>query len=111
MTEFISRRYGNEDYEVIIKTDSHEHYKVAEAFARRLIGHAKPMTIGDRIRAMTDEELAKILIEANGLETSIHFCQNKPECETLLDHDMLTDEHCIVCMLEWLKQPVEAKER
>lgn len=44
MTEFISRNYGNEGYEVIIKTDSHEHYKAAEDFARRLIDHAKPAT-------------------------------------------------------------------
>jgi hypothetical protein len=44
MTEFISRKYGNEGYEVIIKTDSHEHYRAAEDFARRLIDHAKPVT-------------------------------------------------------------------
>lgn len=44
MTEFISRKYGNKGYEVIIKTDSHEHYKATEDFARRLIGHAKPVT-------------------------------------------------------------------
>ena len=44
MTEFISRKYGNDGYEVIIKTDSHEHYTAAEEFARRLIGHAKPVT-------------------------------------------------------------------
>ena len=44
MTEFISRKYGNEGYEVIIKTDSHEHYKATEDFARRLIDHAKPVT-------------------------------------------------------------------
>ena len=44
MTEFISRKYGNEGYEVIIKTDIHEHYKATEDFARRLIDHAKPVT-------------------------------------------------------------------
>lgn len=42
MTEFISRKYGNEGFEIIIKTDNHEHYKAAEEFARRLIDHAKP---------------------------------------------------------------------
>ena len=42
MTEFISRKYGNEGYEVIIKTDSYEHYKASEEFARRLIDHVKP---------------------------------------------------------------------
>ena len=44
MTEFISRKYGNEGYEVIIKTDNHEHYKASENFARQLIDHAKPVT-------------------------------------------------------------------
>lgn len=44
MTEFISRKYGNEGYEVIIKTDCHEHYRASEEFARRLIDHEKPVT-------------------------------------------------------------------
>lgn len=44
MTEFISRKYGNEGYEVIIKTDSEADYKSAEEFARKLIDHAKPVT-------------------------------------------------------------------
>lgn len=47
MTEFITRNYGNKDFEIIIKTDSKEHYKQAEAFARKLIDHAKP-TNADR---------------------------------------------------------------
>lgn len=44
MTEYISRNYGNKDYEVIIKTDSYEHYAESVAFARQLIDHAKPVT-------------------------------------------------------------------
>ena len=63
MTEFISRNYGNESYEIIIKTDSHEHYRATEDFARRLIDHSKPATNADRIRAMSDEELAEFLID------------------------------------------------
>ena len=70
-------------------------------------GGEKKMTNGDKIRAMTDEKLAKILIEVNDFGCSIPFCQNKPECNVLLDKDMLTDAHCIVCMLEWLKQPAD----
>ena len=61
MTEFISRNYGNEGYEIIIKTDSYEHYRAAVDFARRLIDHSKPKTNADRIRAMSDEELARWL--------------------------------------------------
>ena len=63
MTEFISRKYGNEGYEIIIKTDSHEHYRATEDFAGRLVGHSKPATNADRIRSMNDEELAMCLYE------------------------------------------------
>lgn len=61
MTEFITRNYGNKEFEVIIKTDSKEHYKEIQDFARKLIDHAKPQTNADRIRAMSDEELARWL--------------------------------------------------
>ena len=61
MTEFISRNCGKEGYEIIIKTDSYEHYRAAVDFARRLIDHSKPKTNADRIRAMSDEELARWL--------------------------------------------------
>ena len=44
MTEFISRKYGNESYEIIIKTDSYDHCMATEDFARRLIDHSKPQT-------------------------------------------------------------------
>lgn len=59
MTEFIARNYGNDSYEIIIKTDSHEHYKATEEFVRRLIDHAKSMSNADRFRTMSDEEQQK----------------------------------------------------
>jgi hypothetical protein len=61
MTEFITRNYGQTEFEIIIKTDNKEHYEAAENFARRLIDHAKPMTKADSIRAMSDVELAREL--------------------------------------------------
>lgn len=42
MTEFITRNYGNENFEIIIKTDSKEYYEATQDFARQLIDHAKP---------------------------------------------------------------------
>lgn len=63
MTEFITRNYGNKEFEVIIKTDSKKHYKETQDFARKLIDHAKPQTNADRIRSMSDEELAMCLYE------------------------------------------------
>ena len=63
MTEFVSRKYGTNSFEIIIKTDSEEHYKATEAFARRLIDHAKPVTAADKIRAMSDRELASFFAD------------------------------------------------
>ena len=61
MTEFITRNYEQKEFEVIIKTDNKEHYKATENFARKLIDHAKPQTNADRIRSMSDEELAEFI--------------------------------------------------
>ena len=63
MTEFISRKNGKEDYEIIIKTDSYEHYRAAVDFARRLIDHSKSKTNADRIKAMSNEELYALFRE------------------------------------------------
>ena len=90
MTEFITRSCKAENqYEIIIKTDSEEYYKATENFARKLIDHAKPLTNADRIRAMSDEELADIVV-----------------CPHTGNWDLCRDG-CKKCRLEWLKQPAE----
>ena len=62
-----------------------------------------PITNADRIRAMSDEELAAYL--ADNYDT---FCQNKPECWALLDTDKgIPEEKCVVCALEWLRSPAK----
>lgn len=66
----------------------------------------KPRTKADRIRAMTDEELAKLLYDPDSL--SEKYCKNLPECGELLDTDTgIPEEKCIGCMLQWLRQPAE----
>jgi hypothetical protein len=52
----------------------------------------KVLTNADRIRAMSDEELANIVV-----------C---PHCKT--NWDKCTDD-CFACRLEWLKQPAEGE--
>jgi len=52
---------------------------------------AKPITNADRIRVMTDEELAQRLY----LSTCVHIFDNKVECK---------DNGCKKCWLDWLKQ-------
>ena len=106
MTEFISRNYANNAFEVIIKTDDKEHYKATEKFARQLIDHAKPMTNLDRFRAMTDKEVARFLMAAHDCEVHIPFCKSKVECYDELENG-ISPARCIVCMMEWLKKPME----
>ena len=87
MTEFISRKNGKEDYEIIIKTDIYEHYRAAVDFARRLIDHSTLVTNADRIRNMTDEELKKFICSMFKCE----FC------------DFELGERC--GLLNWLQMP------
>lgn len=54
------------------------------------------MTNGDKIRAMTDEELAIQLEE--------FICYNVKECRR-------EDISCTECALKWLKQEVSVNER
>lgn len=58
---------------------------------------APPKSNGDKIRAMTDEELAH---EINGIDRRI--CNKVEICEK--------DINCYACRLEWLKQEVSEDE-
>ena len=53
------------------------------------------LTNADRIRAMTDEELAMAISTDFG---GIPWCKFIPECQDTL---------CEVCVIKWLKQEVE----
>lgn len=97
MTEFITRSCKAESrYEVIVKTDSEEHYKATEDFARRLIGHAKPNTNADHIRAMSDDELANELSLVAGWDRKQYRRAKSIGINKV--------------MLEWLRQPVGEKQ-
>lgn len=65
---------------------------------------ALPQTNADRIRAMSDGELAKLIYEAD----SLGYCKNLMECvkEEALG-DAIPDDRCIACTLAWLRQPAE----
>ena len=58
----------------------------------------KPMTNGDRIRAMTDEELA-------GSEFRNAICDDVPTCEL---GSGIGD--CMECRIKWLGSPAKDKE-
>ena len=63
-------------------------------------------THADRIRAMTDEELAEMLYCAD----SLGWCKDLPECCSLLDTpDGVPEEKCKACLVKWLQQPAEGE--
>lgn len=60
------------------------------AAQRAKFGLGDPMTKADRIRAMTDEELANMVV-------CPHVKTNWDRCK----------DDCFACRLEWLQQPAE----
>ena len=103
MTEFISRNCGKEGYEIIIKTDSYEHYRAAVDFARRLIDHSKPKTNADRIRAMSDERMAVFL---DGFSSRCLDCAEDAKnqsCPIYKEGHYCRPQD----IMEWLQQPAE----
>jgi hypothetical protein len=62
------------------------------------------MTNGQRIRSMSDEELAKWMYE-NEADAKIPYCANSEECGASLDNGIYpTKEMCIRCLCNYLKQ-------
>lgn len=57
----------------------------------------KPLTNGDKIRAMTDEELATLISGGD------HICDRIPEW-------VCKGAKCFDCCLAWLRSPVEESE-
>lgn len=58
------------------------------------------MTRADRLRAMSDEELA-----AYWSDHYDDFCPNLPECGEMLNQDQeIPAEKCIGCVLRWLQE-------
>ena len=95
------RKYAGlmlEAYE-IIKQREKELAKVRERKA--------PLTRGDHIRSMSDEEYAKYLAG----DDCGKFCRNLEECREDLDAGkVIPDDRCAECALLWLKQvPEEAQ--
>ena len=66
------------------------------------------MTIADRIRSMTDAELAKWLYPLVVGTEAIPFCPGGEACGELLDGDgFIPDEDCIACLVVHLRRPAE----
>ena len=69
-------------------------YKVDECNYKECPHTTEPMTRADKIRAMSDEELADIISREAG------YCAPTGDCEK-------TSMDCKACWLDWLQQPAE----
>lgn len=59
------------------------------------------MTNAEKIRTMTDEELAHTLLHLDGYNT---FCTSFRECvERVEQGEDVPEERCEACMLRWLR--------
>lgn len=60
------------------------------------------MTRADKIRSMTDEEMARII--ESGQDGGM-FCRNNKECLEMADQDIeIPMEMCVACALRWLRE-------
>lgn len=66
------------------------------------------MTNADKIRSMSDEELAEFINRCTSGDDAPHFCRGLPECDADLEADTLIPlERCGMCLLHWLRKPAE----
>ena len=101
MATGFNTQVGSGEYRLQFETDNKEHYLLMQETARRCVD-GKIKTNADRIRSMTDEELAKALYQM--LDGDV-YCTNKPECGKMLNtDDGIPDEWCAQCLLNWLRQ-------
>ena len=70
-------------------------YKVNECNHKDCPYRTEPITNADRIRAMSDEELADVV--ANG----VGCVRKAPHC---------MDDDCTPCIRKWLQQPAEGDD-
>lgn len=105
MSGFVTRveQEKEEPYTVIFTTDDHSKYIHIENECRKMIDHEKPTTNGDRIRSMSDEELAGQIAEwNNGDCPPIELC---PKRRNEFTHHI----ECAPwkCWLDWLKEETD----
>lgn len=66
------------------------------------------MTNADKIRSMTDEQLADEMLKFTDVCEEINFCHNDQLCNDVLDRgELIEKEMCKRCLINWLKKEVE----
>ena len=81
----MSCRYGSDCADFIEDKD---------AFVVRCDKYQKFITNADKVRSMTDDELAQFIFNGCLNITNMAYCESGKDC-------------CVSCWLEWLKSPVK----
>ncbi len=94
----LANPYGDD----IAHDPDHPYWQVARSRTKcaKYRARTKPQTNADRIRAMSDEELAVILLEDGGGFGCLG-------CEVGGDNADRCDSECVKHCAEWLRQPVK----
>ena len=64
----------------------------------------------DRIRQMTIEELAELLMTGD-ISESIPYCNEDGPCTADTDFDKLPEDACKQCMIRWLQEEDDLIDR
>lgn len=86
--------------DVVVKVTAPDRWPMTEAGQRRAAQEAaapKPMTNGDRFRAMTDKELAG--------ELRLRICDEIP-----IENCLGMGHSCIECLVKWLGSPAKQED-
>ena len=97
MATGFNTQVSNGEYRLQFETDNKENYLLMQETARRCVD-GKPVTNADRVRSMSDEELAVLLAH----ET---YRMAKPVFD-MFGYG-ITEEFIFAKRLEWLKQTAE----
>ena len=96
MTTGFNTKVGNGEYRLQFETDNREYYLLMQETARRCVD-GKPTTNADRIRAMSDEELAYMLWKTGRNYRAV--C-----ADPVVDYNEHRDG-----LVAWLKQPAKGE--
>lgn len=63
---------------------------------------------GDRIRAMTDEQLALKILSDGGDGVAVGYCRNNGKCKDIdIENEEIQDAWCVECIKRWLEEVPE----
>ncbi len=105
MATGFNTQVSNGEYRLQFETDNREYYLLMQETARRRVD-GKPVTNADRIRSMSDEELAEFLAQIN--PTNCQDCAFSHGWRCQPDRDDYSDfKKCEEGRKRWLQQPAE----